>query len=225
MTALNEAPSADSAQPLAIGERFVVVDDVLPEAVFAEWAAAERRATFRPSFSSVNPMFDGMSFFSETAFSAVEVSAESVAAVRSAVDAATARLDESSPACRDEFRFWRYGRGVGLDWHDDGASRAAAFILYLSATWRADWGGELEIVDCSVDDVPCQYSDVGRDLMNAPVLRTAIAPKPNRLVVMLGRTFHRVRKVEAGAGDTIRRSLSGFVVAESSARDPGVAER
>ncbi|QYC39034.1 hypothetical protein Nocox_07040 [Nonomuraea coxensis DSM 45129] len=187
-----------------------MIDDALTEDAFAAWTAEERSVRHRPSFSSIDPVFDGVAFHADASFASVDVGDDHVQEVRSAVrkglEALDVRVSDS-----DRFRFWRYGRGSGLGWHDDGRGRGAAYTLYLSGEWRATWGGELELFDCPVDEVPCVDVDVPKDLMNAPVPATSIAPRPNRLVVMVAGTFHRVRKVEASAGDNLRRSITGFL--------------
>ncbi|NUO96598.1 MAG: 2OG-Fe(II) oxygenase [Nonomuraea sp.] len=194
----------------AVGRRFAVIDDALPPDAFDAWAKEERSVTYRPAFSSIDPVFDGMAFHADASFASVKAGGDHGEAVRSAVRKGLEALNLEL-ADGEHFRFWRYGRGSGLGWHDDGRGRGAAFTLYLSDEWRATWGGELELFDCSVDDVPCVHFDVPRDLMNAPLPATSIAPRPNRLVVMTAGTFHRVRPVEAGAGDRLRRSITGFL--------------
>ncbi|MGW2215151.1 2OG-Fe(II) oxygenase [Nonomuraea sp. NPDC001684] len=201
----------------AVGRRYAVIDDALPLDAFDAWAKAERAVTYRPTFSSIDPVFDGVAFHADASFASVPVGDEHGAAMRSAVRKGLEALGLDL-ADGEHFRFWRYGRGSGLGWHDDGRGRGAAFTLYLSGEWRATWGGELELFDCPVDDVPCVHFDVARDLMDAPLPATAIAPRPNRLVVMAAGTFHRVRPVEAGAGDHLRRSITGFLAPKDQYR-------
>ncbi|SDL18379.1 2OG-Fe(II) oxygenase [Nonomuraea jiangxiensis] len=198
------------AVTLVQGRRFVVVDNALSPDALAAWREEERAVQHRPTFSSVDPMFDGVAFYADASYASAkageEHAGEVTSAVRRGLDALGVTAEDN-----DRFKFWRYGRGSGLDWHDDGSGRGAAYTLYLSGEWRATWGGELELFDCPVGEVPCAEFDVPKDLMNAPVPATSIAPRPNRLVVMVAGTFHRVRKVEAGAGDNLRRSITGFL--------------
>ncbi|MGY2063204.1 2OG-Fe(II) oxygenase, partial [Nocardia gipuzkoensis] len=107
--------------------------------------------------------------------------------------------------------FWAYPAGTKLGWHDDGAQRSGAFVLYLSREWRASWGGELDIIDCAVEAVPNIHDDLDLDLLATPVHPTAIFPRPNRLVLMRSGTFHRIRRVDTAAGSVARESLTGFV--------------
>lgn len=209
MVAVSEQVGA--AVTVAAGQRYVVIDNALSPDAFAAWTAEERSAKMRPAFSSIDPVFDGISFYADTSTAPEKMAEGHVEEVRAAIRGGldVLRIAAADP---EHARFYRYGRGSGLDWHDDGKSRVAAFILYLSAEWRATWGGELELFDCSVDDVPCVEFNVAKDLMNAPTVATSIAPRPNRLVVMAGGTFHRVRKVEPSAGDNLRRSISGFLL-------------
>jgi hypothetical protein len=207
-----ESERTVEAVTVAVGRRFVVIDDALSQDAFAAWMDEERSVKHRPSFSSIDPVFDGIAFYADSSFASVKVGEDCIEELKSAVRKGLEALGVP-PIDGEHFRFWRYGRGSGLDWHDDGRGRGAAFTLYLSSEWRATWGGELELFDCSVDEVPCVEFDVPKDLMNAPVLATSIAPRPNRLVVMLAGTFHRVRKVEASAGDSLRRSITGFLAA------------
>ncbi|MFG6201778.1 2OG-Fe(II) oxygenase [Nonomuraea sp. JJY05] len=199
-----------SERTVAQGRRFVVIDNALPQDAFVAWMDEERSVKHRPSFSSIDPIFDGVAFHTDSSFASVKVGEGHVEKVKSAIRKGLEALGVAAMDS-DHFRFWRYGRGSGLGWHDDGKGRGAAYTLYLSSEWRATWGGELELFDCSVDEVPCVDFDVPKDLMNAPVLATSIAPRPNRLVVMVAGTFHRVRKVEASAGDSLRRSITGFL--------------
>ncbi|WP_327586777.1 2OG-Fe(II) oxygenase [Nonomuraea sp. NBC_00507] len=194
----------------ALGRRFVVIDNALHQDAFDAWAKEERSVKHRPSFSSIDPVFDGVAFHADSSFASAKVGDDHGEAVKSAIRKGLEALDLKLADC-EHFRFWRYGRGSGLGWHDDGRGRGAAFTLYLSSEWRATWGGELELFDCSVDEVPCVELDIPKDLMNAPMPATSIAPRPNRLVVMVAGTFHRVRKVEASAGDNLRRSITGFL--------------
>lgn len=196
---------------MAKGARYVVIDDALSAAAFESWQRAASRATYQPTFGSVTAELDGITFFANGRLSDGSAGQSACRELSDEIISGLGLLDFPSTALPDGFRFWRYPRATGLDWHDDGRARSAAFTLYLSDEWRATWGGELEILDVSTDDVPCRYRDIPRDLMNSPVLPVAIPPRPNRLVLMVAGTFHRIRPVEFNAGDRLRRSLTGFV--------------
>ncbi len=112
--------------------------------------------------------------------------------------------------------------GSGLSWHEDGGSKKGAFVYYLHPRWGVRWGGELMVAQ-RLD--PALLAEVRAkqqhrrpyfetlfldQLLEAPGLGTYIAPRPNRLVVLKGGTWHCVRRVEAAAGDALRVTLSGF---------------
>ncbi len=188
-----------------------MIDDVLTPTALAAWQRIERLQKCQPSFGSISPELDGISYFSEVALSGIDLEKRYVDEVRRGISLGCEHLGSSDFLGLDRLRFWRYPRGTGLDWHDDGSGRSVAVTFYLSPEWRAHWGGELDIIDCSTEQVPCIYSVVPRDLMNAPVPPVTLFPRPNRLILMTAGTFHRVRRVDANAGEHLRRSFTAFL--------------
>ncbi|MFJ3719934.1 2OG-Fe(II) oxygenase [Streptomyces sp. NPDC090057] len=124
------------------------------------------------------------------------------------------------------FAFWKYPAGSRLGWHNDaGLGRQGEFILFLHDRWRPSWGGELKLID--EDPQPVTEDETAEnDLvlrMEARIERStsspvAIVPKPNRLVMVKSDTVHTIGRVDHTAGDTLRRTLTGFV-SKSPARE------
>ncbi|MHA6751674.1 2OG-Fe(II) oxygenase [Dermacoccus nishinomiyaensis] len=195
------------------GNRYAVVDNVFTEEQLQAILLRERRELeFSISQSPVNPLFDGSPQRSSGQYLSSILDDAARERVARAVSLAGRSLSMDAARPYDQISFWRYPQGCGLDWHDDGGDvGGAVFIIYISPEWRATWGGELELIDSPVDDVPCQFWDLSKDLMNAPGPRICVAPRPNRLVVMKTSTFHRLRAVHARAGDSLRQSITGFV--------------
>ncbi|RDI63682.1 2OG-Fe(II) oxygenase [Nocardia pseudobrasiliensis] len=196
------------------GDRYLVLDDVLSEAALTAFRTAQRLSSPRPSLSTVDRYFDGLAFRGagpEFAISADPDAEAHLAELAAALRVATARLAVPVGDSPIASTFWAYPAGTKLGWHDDGAQRAGAFTLYLSRQWRASWGGELDIIDCDVDAVPNVHNDLDLDLLASPTDPIAIFPRPNRLVLMRSMTFHRIRRVDAAAGNVARESLTGFV--------------
>jgi hypothetical protein len=64
--------------------------------------------------------------------------------------AALGRITGEAGLVRASAQASRYAPGHFLTAHDDdvkNSGRRAAFVLYLSPTWRADWGGLLQFID------------------------------------------------------------------------------
>jgi hypothetical protein len=114
-----------------------------------------------------------------------------------------------------------YPVDAGLPWHDDGA-RVGAFAFYAHPHWGHNWGGELVVSDAAnpmrrkrrVDARDDHVNPrLNRDLASAAFatgIATSIHPRPNRLVVIRGRHEHCIKRVERGAGDHLRATISGF---------------
>lgn len=59
-----------------------------------------------------------------------------------------------------------------------------------------------------------------------PVSPVAIAPKPNRLVLVKAETVHQIHRVDETAGDSLRCTLTGFVSRDvRDANAPSARER
>lgn len=112
---------------------------------------------------------------------------------------------------------WVYRPGAGLEWHSD-TGWLAGYIYYMHPVWRSSWGGELLV---AASDTPSPSGggaalsppDESRGAVEA-VCRSGgafIYPRPNRLVLLRGGTWHCVKKVESAAGKAFRASVSGFL--------------
>jgi hypothetical protein len=106
--------------------------------------------------------------------------------------------------------------GGRLPWHDDGAGRTGAYILYVHPHWDSDWGGELMIVDEAKPEQadPADASTIGSTVTESRALLAAqetrfVFPAPNRLVVFAGGTLHSVARVDSSTGKAVRAVVSG----------------
>ena len=102
-----------------------------------------------------------------------------------------------------------YARGSSLGWHTDGA-KAGAYTYYLHSEWKADWGGELCVLECE----PGAHVENSSGMTYPSELTQydvkQFFPLPNRLVIIRGGSWHRVARIEAAAGSHLRRAISGF---------------
>jgi hypothetical protein len=114
-----------------------------------------------------------------------------------------------------------YPQGTGLGWHDDGGNYSGAFAYYAHPSWSASWGGELLIArdDNRVPRVE-ERQKWAASHQNAALLEVGLGrfvmPKPNRLVVLRGHTFHTIARVSPAAGDNVRAIVGGFFVLPES---------
>jgi len=101
---------------------------------------------------------------------------------------------------------WVYRPGSGLDWHSD-TGWLAGYIYYAHPVWRPNWGGELLVAEDTViqSDSPNRTAETACD--GGGVF---LCPRPNRLVLLRGGTWHCIKKVESAAGEAFRASVSGF---------------
>jgi Rps23 Pro-64 3,4-dihydroxylase Tpa1-like proline 4-hydroxylase len=123
-----------------------------------------------------------------------------------------------------------YPGGSQLSWHDDGSGRSGAYSFYTHPDWNVQWGGELFLLDRSASSLLAEIgqshpslvelycgSHLDNSLENALLMEHGhgrfVFPKPNRLVVIRGDTYHSIRRVEASAGHHARCSVAGFFMA------------
>ncbi|MEU1467089.1 2OG-Fe(II) oxygenase [Streptomyces sp. NPDC005761] len=208
------------------GKRFIIIDDFLSEPDFSAAQGLMERATFTRRESVISDE-DGPAFRSKGVRFKEELGSLEVGGRPKAYEelgrAVRARSDFFGEASTDwnriAFAFWKYPAGSRLGWHNDaGRGRKGEFILFLHDRWRPSWGGELKLID----EEP-QPSDAAEDAESDLVLRmerriersttspVAIVPRPNRLVLVKSDTVHTIGRVDPTAGDTLRRSLTGFV--------------
>ncbi|MEU8508756.1 2OG-Fe(II) oxygenase [Streptomyces brevispora] len=208
------------------GKRFVVIDDFLSEPVFSGAQDLLERATFTRRESVISEE-DGPAFRSKGVRFKEELGSVDAGGrpkvyeeLARAVHAHSDFYGEASTDWnRIAFAFWKYPAGSRLGWHNDaGRGRRGEFILFLHDRWRPSWGGELKLIDedpqpANADDDA--ESDLVRRMENridrSTTSPVAIVPKPNRLVLVKSDTVHTIGRVDPTAGDTLRRSLTGFV--------------
>lgn len=119
------------------------------------------------------------------------------------------------------FRFYIYGRGTRISWHNDPGYSAAA-IYYCHEEWSAYWGGELMLAHLP-DPLPTEAikiseasnkPDINRkwtsNLMNLYGIGKYISPLPNRFVMTKGDVWHAIARVDSSAGDNLRCSVVAF---------------
>ncbi|MFB7555998.1 2OG-Fe(II) oxygenase [Streptomyces brevispora] len=208
------------------GKRFVIIDDFLSEPVFSGAQDLLERATFTRRESVISEE-DGPAFRSKGVRFKEELGSVDAGGrpkvyeeLARAVHAHSDFYGEASTDWnRIAFAFWKYPAGSRLGWHNDaGRGRRGEFILFLHDRWRPSWGGELKLIDedpqpANADDDA--ESDLVRRMENridrSTTSPVAIVPKPNRLVLVKSDTVHTIGRVDPTAGDTLRRSLTGFV--------------
>lgn len=209
------------------GDRYFVLDDVLPNNAIAELHHAHQAAPLRPVLSTIDPFHDGLHFTAQGPEGTARTAAENRVErhVQSLAASAATRMAEligapvTCPAWKYSSVYAAYPAGTKLGWHDDGADRICAFTYYLDP-WSSDWGGELDLVDCSPDAI-VQNGTLAQSITFAPHNLTSIIPRQNRLVVLRSPTIHRIRRVDQLAGTAVRLTISGFLTADqqSPAKD------
>jgi hypothetical protein len=104
---------------------------------------------------------------------------------------------------------------TSISWHSDGydgKGRVGAFTLYVHKEWNVEWGGEFLLSRERGFGVE-SYSVFDNTDMNRTILREGvglwIAPKPNRLNVLLDDSLHKVTKTTEDASP--RLTIQGFL--------------
>ncbi|MFB7076425.1 2OG-Fe(II) oxygenase [Streptomyces sp. NPDC056308] len=208
------------------GRRFIIIDDVLTTPHFAAAQDLMERTAFTMRESVISAE-DGPAFRSGGVRFGPDLGASDVGGQPHLYEelARTVRAysDFYGEAGTDwdkiTLAFWKYPAGSRLGWHNDaGLGRQGEFILFLHDRWRPSWGGELKLID--EDPQPVATDEVTE---SDPVLRMeariersttspiAIVPKPNRLVMLKSDTVHTIGRVDHTAGETLRRTITGFV--------------
>jgi hypothetical protein len=209
------------------GRRFVVIDDFLDQETFASARGMFSRAIFSRVESVIAPQEDGHAFRSKGVHFRDEVSDVGVGARPRVYEELVRRIHHERDFFgewrtdwnRIGFTFWKYPAGSRLGWHNDaGNGRRGEFILFLHDEWRPSWGGELMLLDVAPEEL--HWDTAAGDglvarmealLGSCPVNPVAIAPRPNRLVLVLADTIHQIHRVDRTAGDAMRCTLTGFV--------------
>ncbi|MCY0937348.1 2OG-Fe(II) oxygenase [Streptomyces sp. H34-S4] len=210
-----DAPATGPAPHIhSRGDRFVVIDDLLPEADFAAATADFSALRLKPVLSTIDPVYDGFAYRAGEDKQPLATDAADTPRWQRAVkeqvtahlDVVAAREDDDSLALG--FSAWGYPAGSRLSWHNDaGAGRVGAYVYFTHANWDASWGGGLALID---EESRADAAD-GAALVHSPVHPTLILPRPNRLVVFRAHTMHAVQRVDSAAGDRLRRTWTGFI--------------
>jgi hypothetical protein len=103
-----------------------------------------------------------------------------------------------------------YRAGAEIDWHQDYQS-LSSYSFYLHDRWESTWGGNLLVADSSTTDDRKTNGSIftQADMVLDPGYGNYYSPKPNRLVI-IGKVFHKVERVDQAAGNNCRKSLTGF---------------
>ncbi|NQY99628.1 MAG: 2OG-Fe(II) oxygenase [Bdellovibrionales bacterium] len=128
-----------------------------------------------------------------------------------------------------------YQAGSEIGWHRD-SGVLAAYTFYCHQDWHPMWGGNLMIasektswdrVRLNTDPLPGTHlkdsfgelyqtkgvtfdHSIEKQVLQSPGLGSFVMPKPNRLVLISNKVFHKVERVDAAAGSHSRVSLTGF---------------
>ncbi|MFE2340216.1 2OG-Fe(II) oxygenase [Streptomyces sp. NPDC059431] len=213
-TVLDAPATGPAAHVHSRGERFVVIDDLLPEADFAAATADFAALRLKPVLSTIDPVYDGFAYRAGEDKQPLAGDAPDAPRWQRAVkeqvaahlDLVAAREDDDGLAL--SFSAWGYPAGSRLSWHNDaGAGRVGAYVYFTHENWNASWGGGLALID---EESRPDAAD-GAALVHSPAHPTLILPRPNRLVVFRSHTMHAVQRVDSAAGDRLRRTWTGFI--------------
>ncbi|OKK14320.1 hypothetical protein AMK16_31310 [Streptomyces sp. CB00455] len=215
-TVLDAPATGPGAHVHSRGERFVVIDDLLPEADFATTTAAFTGLRLKPVLSTIDPVYDGFAYRAgedKQPLADRPGAPDSPRWQRAVKEQVTEHLDLLGARPGDDglaltFSAWGYPAGSRLSWHNDaGAGRVGAYVYFTHAAWDASWGGGLALIDEESRDDAAD----GAALVHSPAHPTLILPRPNRLVVFRSHTMHAVQRVDSAAGDRLRRTWTGFI--------------
>ncbi|MFG2716533.1 2OG-Fe(II) oxygenase [Streptomyces goshikiensis] len=214
LDAVLDAPaSGPRAHVHSRGDRFVVIDDLLPPADFEETTAAFAALRTKPVLSTIDPVHDGFAYRGGEDKQPLTSAPDAPRWQRAVKEQITAHLDVVGARTGDDdlaltLSAWTYPVGSRLSWHNDaGAGRVGAYVYFAHQTWDASWGGGLALID---EESRAEAAH-GAALVHTPVHPTLILPRPNRLVVFRARTMHSVQRVDPAAGDRPRRTWTGFI--------------
>ncbi|MFF9345356.1 MULTISPECIES: 2OG-Fe(II) oxygenase [unclassified Streptomyces] len=219
LSALLAAPATNPrARVHSAGERYVVIDDLLPAADFEATAEAFTRISLKPVLSTIDPVYDGFAYRGGEERQDLARNADDTPRWQRAVkERITAHLDLLAAPGRAEhlsltISAWGYPAGSRLSWHNDaGAGRIGAYVYFTHRAWDSDWGGGLAVFD---EESRPDAAD-GAALVDSAGHPTLILPRPNRLVVFRAHTMHAVQRVDTTAGDRLRRTWTGFITEDT----------
>ncbi|MFD0268845.1 2OG-Fe(II) oxygenase [Streptomyces sp. NPDC127106] len=212
--ALDTPATSARARVHSRGSRFVVIDDLLPDADFARTATDFAAVRLKPVLSTIDPVYDGFAYRGgEDKQPLADSAVDAPRWQRAVKEQITAHLDVlgAGPGTDGRaltFSAWGYPAGSRLSWHNDaGAARIGAYVYFTHDHWDASWGGGLAMVDEESRADACD----GAALVAGASHPALILPRPNRLVIFRARTMHAVQRVDATAGDRLRRTWTGFI--------------
>ncbi|MFJ9810761.1 2OG-Fe(II) oxygenase [Streptomyces sp. NPDC101158] len=200
------------------GDRYVVIDDLLPDADFEATADAFTRIRLKPVLSTIDPMYDGFAYRGgEDKQRLAHTDDEAPRWQRAVKEQIGVHLGLLAAPGRAEnlsltFSAWGYPAGSRLSWHNDaGAGRIGAYVYFTHRTWDTDWGGGLALID---EESRADAAD-GAALVHSATHPALVLPRPNRLIVFRAHTMHAVQRVDATAGDRLRRTYTGFITEDT----------
>ncbi|QMU74631.1 hypothetical protein GXW83_01360 [Streptacidiphilus sp. PB12-B1b] len=206
------------------GDRFVIIDDFLDEAMLTEMRTLMARATFSEVQSVIHPETDGRAFRSRGTYLKGDALGQEDSAGRPKAYEKILRAVAAEPGIfgtrgdgwdQAGFTFWRYPAGSRLSWHNDaGGGRRGEFIVFLHDTWNASWGGELMVLNeepaASADGTGSFIAQMEKQVRQSTGSPVAILPRPNRLVLVKAGTTHQINRVDSTA-EAPRCTLTGFI--------------
>ena len=219
LSSLLDAPATNpEARVHSAGERYIVIDDLLPAADFEATAEAFTRIPLKPVLSTIDPVYDGFAYRGGEERQELARNADDTPRWQRAVkEQITAHLDLLAAPGRAEhlsltLSAWGYPAGSRLSWHNDaGAGRIGAYVYFTHRAWDSDWGGGLAVFD---EESRADAAD-GAALVDSARHPALILPRPNRLVVFRSHTMHAVQRVDTTAGDRLRRTWTGFITEDT----------
>lgn len=122
------------------------------------------------------------------------------------------------------FRVFIHSRGSRLLPHSDSPKYVGAAVFYAHPKWSALWGGELLFPDTDFITEDAAYDGqfldqaVDRSILSSGI-GAYVCPKPNRLVLIKGGTWHMTNRVDADAGANMRCTVCAFVYKKVQAHE------
>lgn len=202
-------------------QSFVVYDEAFPEEVFAQVQAHSRHERFKlpghDGWVTAWRITDGFPLESRTYRLSDEPSGGAMELVFRTLEQLANQHPElvgrrGETWSEIEVRHYLYPRGIKLSWHND-FDCSAACVLYTHDRWEASWGGELLLADLPGPDgeLPAAVRQEGdSEVLNLLGVGHWVSPRPNRLVLSTGAVWHMITRVDADAGDHVRRSVAAF---------------
>jgi hypothetical protein len=221
------------------GDDLIVVDDLLPEAVFAavgrEVARADFRSVHSRGWDRAWQHSDGMPWRGPPVYydptgterdraaryptgTAVDAFLESVVSLARANPSVvgTAGVDWHAMFCAP----WLYPPGSALTLHRDAGNFSGAFTYFVHPRWRVAWGGPLVVFDRATSPPSGDHRshwlfDDTDEVDAGSGIATTVYPRPNRLALIGPDRPHLIGRVDANAGEHVRTSLAGFFLRPS----------